>query len=52
MHTTIMIGGGRHHRYRQGHGHKGGLYLGCRRKGRGPKMATFKSFLQKGAEFL
>ena len=53
MHTTIMIGGGggRCHRYKQGHGHKGGLYLGCREKGHGPKMAAFKSFLCKGAEF-
>ena len=48
MHTMIMIGGrgGRHHHYRQGRGHKG-----CGRKGRGPKMATFKSFLQNGAKF-
>ena len=34
MHTMIMIGGGggRHHHYKQGRGHKGGLYLGCRKK--------------------
>ena len=48
MHTMIMIGGegGRCHHYRQGCGYKG-----HGRKGRGPKMAAFKSFLQKGAEF-
>ena len=53
MHTTIMIGGGggRHRHYKQGRGHKGGLYLGCWKKGRGPTMAGFKSFLQKGPEF-
>ena len=53
MHTMIMIGGGggRHCCYKQGHGHKGGLYLGHRKKGRGPKMAAFKSFLRKGAKF-
>ena len=52
MHTTIMIGGGgRHRRYRQGCGHKGSLYLGRGKKGRGPKMAAFKSLLRKGDEF-
>ena len=53
MHTMIMIGegGGRCHHYRQGCGHKRGLYLGHGKKGCGPKMATFKSFLRKGAEF-
>ena len=53
MHTTILIGGGggRRRHYKQGHGHKGGLYLGCGKKGRGPKMVTFKSFLRKGAKF-
>ena len=53
MHTMIKIGrgGGRHRCYKQGHGHKGGLYSGHRKKGSGPKMATFKSFLRKGANF-
>ena len=45
-----MIGGSRR-RYRQGRGHHG--RLGRRRywQGHRPKMAVFKSFLRKGAEF-
>ena len=53
MHTTIMVGGSRRHRYRQGRGQKGGLYIGCRRyrQGRDPKMEKFKSFFRKSANF-
>ena len=53
MHTTIMIGGSRCHRYRQGQGQTGGLYIGRRRyrQCRGPKMEKFKSFLRKSANF-
>ena len=48
MHTTIMIGEGTHHHYRQGHGgYRGGI---CR-YGHGPKMAVFKRMVKKGAEF-
>ena len=50
MQTVVMIGGTRC-RYRQGRGRRGGLGRRRYRQGRGPKMAVFKSFLRKGAEF-
>ena len=50
MQTVVMIGGSRH-RYRQGRGRRGGLGRRRYRQSRGPKMAVFKSFLRKVAEF-
>ena len=50
MQTVVMIGGSRR-RYRQGRGCHGGLGRRRYRQGGGPKMAAFKSFLRKGAEF-
>ena len=51
MHITILVGGGRRRRYRQGRGRGGGI--GCRRyrQGRGPKMQKFKGFLRNSVEF-
>ena len=45
-----MIGGSRRC-YKQGRGCHGGLGRRRYRQSRGPKMAAFKSFLRKGAEF-
>ena len=50
MQTVVMTGGSRH-RYRQGRGRRGGLGRRRYQQGHCPKMAAFKSFLRKGAEF-